>query len=244
MYRISLKQFEGPLDLLLFFIRRDELSITDIPVAQIADEYLTYVRLLKQVDLNGAGEFIYMAAYLISLKAQMLLPREAEAEDEVAEDPRVELAQRLREYLRFKEAASRLDERHSARSLRFDHRARADASAAGEEETPEGSLFDLIAALGRVLAAAPAEPVHAVAAYDYSVEKQQQFVMDLLVGTQALDFAAMVRRRSKAFVIATFLAILELARKGELFIALGPGEAGFAVRAMRADQGVQQPLAA
>ena len=101
MYRVKLTDFEGPLDLLLFFIKRDELDITDIPIAQITKEYLDSLQLMASLDLEVAGEFIVMAATLMQIKVRMLLPRDESAEAE--EDPRAELVRRLIEYKRFKE---------------------------------------------------------------------------------------------------------------------------------------------
>ena len=108
MYRIRLQEFEGPLDLLLFFIQRDELDIYDIPIAQITDEFLGYVRLIEEIDLDGVADFIYMAALLIHIKARMLLPRPDLDEEGEPIDPRQELVERLLEYVRYKEAAEEL----------------------------------------------------------------------------------------------------------------------------------------
>ena len=108
MYRIKLNQFEGPLDLLLFFIRRDELDIYEIPISSIADEFLEYVRLLQEVDLDVAGDFVYFAAVLVNVKARMLLPSPEVNEDGDPIDPRQELVDRLLEYVRFKEASAEL----------------------------------------------------------------------------------------------------------------------------------------
>ncbi|MFV1981442.1 MAG: ScpA family protein [Rhodothermia bacterium] len=119
MYQVRLSDFEGPLDLLLFFIQRDELDVYDIPIAQIADEFLDYVRVMDEIDLDGAGEFIYMAALLISIKARMLLPRTNRDGDEEILDPRKELVERLVEYVRFKDAAEQLGDTWEVRSKLF-----------------------------------------------------------------------------------------------------------------------------
>ncbi|MFW5955637.1 MAG: segregation and condensation protein A, partial [Rhodothermales bacterium] len=105
MYRVRVQEFEGPLDLLLFFIRRDELDIFDIPIAYITEEYLSFVRVLEQIDLDSVGEFLYMAAMLINIKARMLLPRPDLDDEGEPIDPRRELVERLLEYVRFKEAS-------------------------------------------------------------------------------------------------------------------------------------------
>ena len=165
MYRVRLQDFEGPLDLLLFFIRRDELDIYDIPIADITDEFLGYVRLMEEIDLDGVAEFIYMAALLISIKARMLLPRPDLDDDGEAIDPRQELVERLLEYMRYKEAAQTLEAKEEQRAELF---TRGEASAvalaenAPEEVLVNTTLFDLIGALRRILTEAPEEPVHAV----------------------------------------------------------------------------------
>src|SRR5690625_568104 len=117
MYRVHIEDFEGPLDLLLFFIRRDELDIFNIPIARSADEYLSYVRVLEQVDLDAVGEFLYMAAMLINIKARMLLPTPELDEEGEPIDPRRELVERLLEYVRFKEASQRLTELKTERMM-------------------------------------------------------------------------------------------------------------------------------
>ena len=110
MHRVHLRDFEGPLDLLLFFIRRDEVDVYDIPIARIADEYLEAVRLMQRLDLDEAAEFIYTAALLIQIKARMLLPRPPAEDGEEPEDPRAELVQRLLEYIQYREAGAQIGE--------------------------------------------------------------------------------------------------------------------------------------
>ncbi|MEM6337831.1 MAG: segregation/condensation protein A, partial [Bacteroidota bacterium] len=183
MYAVRLADFEGPLDLLLFFIRRDELDIHDIPIAQIADEYLAYVRVLDEVDLDGAGEFVYMAALLISIKTQMLLPRPAAEDGEEAFDPRKELVDRLLEYMRFKEAAGELAFQEGQRAALYARQSPAERKRyAGSDDfiTYDYSVFQLVSALKRVLdRAADEEPeMHVVQAESYSVEDQRTFVLD------------------------------------------------------------------
>lgn len=225
MYRIQLQQFEGPMDLLLFFIRRDEIDIYDIPIAQIADEYLAYVRLLEEIDLDGVGDFIYMAALLINIKARMLLPSQDVDEEGEPIDPRQELVERLLEYVRFKEAASQLESRHARRAEHFTRGEAAserDELEADHEPEVADSLYDLVAVLGDLLRAPTSEeePVHEVEPHQYSVEEQQRYVFERLDAGDRVSFAELTRDRSKAFIIATFLAVLEMARQGHLHILL------------------------
>lgn len=232
MYKIQLQQFEGPLDLLLFFIRRDELDIHDIPIARIADEFLEYVHYMEEVDLDGVGDFLYMAAVLISIKTRMLLPSQTVDEEGEPVDPRHELVERLLEYIRFKEASDLLAEQYEQRLRQF---TRGDAShiEAGEEERGdelvEATVFDLITALRRVLTTVTDEYVHEVEVEAYSVEEQQEFLRTTLVAGERQSFVSLATGRSKPFIITTFLAVLELARKGEIDIFIGEGADDFFV---------------
>lgn len=237
MYRVELQQFEGPMDLLLFFIKRDEIDIYDIPIAQIADEYLAYVRVMEEIDLDGVGDFIYMAALLINIKARMLLPSQEADEEGDAVDPRRELVERLLEYVRFKEAADQLSTR---RERRREHFVRGDASADRErvqedhEVEVDASVFELVEALGRVLEAEEEddeEPVHEVEPVEHTVEEQQRYVIRRLQQESQVSFQELIRGRSRGFVIATFLALLELARQHHLRLHVEAQASNFRVEA-------------
>lgn len=227
MYRIQVEDFEGPLDLLLYFIRRDELDVFDIPIAQIADEYLDYVRVLEQIDLDSVGDFLYMAALLINIKARMLLPQQEVDSEGDAIDPRRELVERLLEYIRYKEASTNLTELHAERSERFT-RGRASSERPRWEgqvnATYDSNVFDLISALRRVLTEASEEPSHAVAREEYTIEQQRRFLLDLLDKQRKIAFSAAVTGRTKPFIITTFLSILELARQQRVWISVSEAE--------------------
>lgn len=231
------------MDLLLFFIKRDEIDIYDIPIARIADEYLAYVRVMEEIDLDGVGDFIYMAALLINIKARMLLPSQEDDEEGEAVDPRRELVERLLEYVRFKEAADQLSTR---RERRRDHFVRSDAADDRErvEETHEvevdASVYDLVEALGRVLEVDDEddEPVHEVEPVEHTVEEQQRYVMRRLDRESRVSFRDLVRRESRGFVIATFLALLELARQHHLRLQVEDNASDFVVE-VRTDQPLQ-----
>jgi segregation and condensation protein A len=237
MYRVELQQFEGPMDLLLFFIKRDEIDIYDIPIARIADEYLAYVRVMEEIDLDGVGDFIYMAALLINIKARMLLPSQEADEEGEAVDPRRELVERLLEYVRFKEAADQLSTR---RERRREHFVRGDASADRErvqedhEVAVDASVFELVEALGRVLEAedeTEEEPVHEVEPIEHTVEEQQRYVIRRLHQESEVSFQDLIRGRSRGFVIATFLALLELARQYHLRLHVEAEASNFQIEA-------------
>jgi segregation and condensation protein A len=235
MYRVQLQQFEGPMDLLLFFIRRDEIDIHNIPIAQITDEYLAYVRVMEDIDLDGVADFIYMAAVLINLKARTLLPSAKADEDGEAVDPRRELVERLLQYVRFKEAADQLRGREHARSERHT-RGEASSDRADIKETHtadiDASVYDLMKALGRVLQVGDQEgrePTHEVEPLAYTVEDQQRYVLERVLNGEAIPFRALVRRQSKGFVIATFLAVLELARQHHVHLEIAADRTDFVV---------------
>ncbi len=239
MYRIRLEEFEGPLDLLLFFIQRDELDIYDIPIARITDEFLAYVRLMEEIDLDGVGDFIYMAALLISIKVRLLLPRPDHDEDGEPVDPRRELVERLLEYVRYKEAAQDLAAIHERRGDLFTRGEASSEKALFEEQLPETlvntTLFDLISALRRVLTEVTEPPVHAVQHVEYSVEGQRQYVLDRLAQDGRTTFVALARHWHKGFVIATFLAVLEMARQGVVTLARTEAADDFYVALRRDD---------
>jgi segregation and condensation protein A len=220
MHQVRLDEFEGPLDLLLFFVRRDELDVHDIPVARIADEYLATVQLAQEVDLDGAADFIYMAALLISIKARLLLPRPELDDDGEPIDPRQELVDRLLEYVRYKEAAERLGERHEARSALF-ARGHAEPSLEGEADVQyRVSVFELVQALRRVLAEAPEEAYHPVERETFSVEEQRGYLQRVLSAGRT-SFVELVSGKSRPFVIATFLAVLDTVQRGAVLLFRG-----------------------
>lgn len=238
MFRVTLDQFEGPLDLLLFFVRRDELDIQDIPIARIADEYLEAVRSLDALarqgdalDLDAAADFIYTAALLIQIKTRMLMPRAETGDDGEPVDPRAELVERLLEYVRFKEAAEVLGGRFEARQRLF-HRRQDERERFAEpvETTFRVTLFDLMSALGTALArSAPAEPDrHTVEREAFAIDVQRAFVLERLAAG-ASSFTRLVAGEGRAFVITTFLAVLDLAQRQAIRLVFGASPEDFAL---------------
>ena len=234
MHRVHLEQFEGPLDLLLFFIRRDELDVHDIPIAEIADEYLEVVRSIEAVDLDAAADFIYTAALLIQIKARMLMPRPDLDDEGEPVDPRKELVERLLEYVRYKEAAGELAGMHDARRRLYVRGAASDDRerlVEATETTYRATLFDLVHALGAAVArAADAADVyqHEVTRESFAIDVQRAWVLGRLERGGA-SFRALVARRSKPFVIVTFLAVLDLAQRQAVRLVFGVGPEDFAV---------------
>jgi len=181
MYKVQLKNFEGPLDLLLFFIKRDELNIYDIPIYHITREFLYYIRLMEELDLEVASEFIYMASMLMSVKARMMLPQEHSDDDEIDEhDPRYELVQKLLDYKRYKEMAEKLtviDENTRQKYFRgFPEADEVDKQASGEA-LKDVTLFDLMSAFRKVLSDIKTQNTyHRIEIVETTVEEQTEFI--------------------------------------------------------------------
>ena len=214
--RIQLPLFEGPLDLLLYLIRREKIDIYDIPIAPITRKYMEYLDLMKELNLDVAGEFMVMAATLIHIKSKMLVPlspTEAEG-DEEAIDPRAELVQRLLEFQRYKEAAGVLHQQAQIRAAQW---TRPDTVVprfddAGEEML-EAGLFDLIAAFKELLERRKTLLAHEVEAEGQSVESRMEELLALIGIGQSLEFLELfAAQETKGAMIVTFLALLELIR--------------------------------
>jgi segregation and condensation protein A len=223
-YRVKLHNFEGPLDLLLFLIRKNEVDIYDIPIALITRQYLEYIHLMQKFDLDLASEFILMAATLIRIKAQMLLPKpniEAEMEEF---DPRQELIERLVEYKKYKEIAFELSRRESYQRLHFVRRVPDIQFAEFHGDEPiygQVSLFDLLAAFNESLKRIENEPIHQVVAPIVNMEDQINFILSLLKDQAQMSFTELMQHvhiQTRSVFVTTFLAMLELIRSRKLII--------------------------
>jgi segregation and condensation protein A len=213
IYSIKIPLFEGPLDLLLHLIRENKIDIYDIPIALITSQYLEYIKIMKELNLDIAGEFLLMAATLIHIKSRMLLPPDEEVPAEELEDPRQELVQRLLEYQAFKEAALGLRERENewVRIFRREN---------SSDEDDEGiylsdvNLFDLLDSFKKILETAPPE-VGTITKETLTVKDKMLFIMDTLEGQEAVRFEDFFTDgRTKSQLIVTFIALLELTRLG------------------------------
>jgi segregation and condensation protein A len=217
-YKVKLDVFEGPLDLLLYLIKKNEIDIYDIPIAEITEQYLEYLELMRMLDLNIAGEFLVIAATLIHIKSKMLLPpEEKEILPEEEEDPREELVRRLLEYKRFKEVAGVLQDLESQRKKMF---TRASTIELGSEEKFfEASLFDLITALTRVLKDVPKEVFQEIVKDEFTVEQKVHDLLHMLVESPIIYLTELFKQaKNKLEIIATFLAVLELIRLKEIIV--------------------------
>lgn len=225
MYNVRFGTFEGPLDLLLFFIKRDELDIYDIPIADITQEFLDYVRVMELLDLELAGEFVLMAATLVGIKAQMLLPRPpkaaTEGENIDEHDPRAELVQKLLEYKRFKEASETLAvQADEQRYVMYRQIFEADElQAADQLGYRNATIFDLLKALKRAVERAPVqEDAHIVTRFPISVEEKSAEILHTLKARGSARFFELVGGQTRAHIVATFLALLELAKNHRIIV--------------------------
>ncbi|MCS6988606.1 MAG: segregation/condensation protein A [Chloroherpetonaceae bacterium] len=215
MYRVSLTEFEGPLDLLLFFIKRDELDIYDIPIAHITKSFMEYLDAMQELNLEVAADFIYMASVLMSIKAKMLLPRPESPSGELDEfDPRTELVQKLLEYKRFKEMALHLQLLEEDRRKLFPRLAFEQIEASEiEDETKRPTLFDLIRAYQIAMKNIPKTTVHEIKRIPVTIEQQTEFLLKKLDERIQISFLETVREFAERItIVVTFLAILEMAK--------------------------------
>jgi len=223
--------FEGPLDLLLHLIRQNEVEITDIPIAKISEQYLSYLDAMQELNLDVVGDYLVMAATLAWIKSRMLLPPDVTDEEGEKVDPRAELVARLLEYQRFKEAAETLGDRHLLGRDVFGANAPSLESAPEFEREIEVGLFELVSAFKAALESAEPKPkIHEIELEHITVHEQMTAVMEELEGVESLDFEEVLTRRvgdrpSRPLVIAMFLAILELTRLAALRIYQGLNEA-------------------
>jgi segregation and condensation protein A len=219
---IKLERFEGPLDLLLHLIKRDEVDIYDIPIAHITNQYLQYLELMRQLDLEVAGEFLVMAATLMRIKAKMLLPLPAVGEEEQPGDPREELVQRLVEYRQFKEAATTLKGREDERRMMYERGMLPTEEDAGPLPLASVSLFDLLDALNRVLARVPEPTIYEIHAESFAVEDKIELLTAALRERRRLSFVELLAGcRTRSEMVVTFIALLELVKLGEALVVQG-----------------------
>lgn len=216
--KIKLEVFEGPLDLLLYLIKKEEIDVYDIPIAKITQQYLEYLELMKLLDLSIAGEFILMAATLMHIKSKMLLPPDPnEVKEEEELDPRMELVQKLLEYKKFKEAAGQLFDMEIKQKDVFPRVPNYEAEDDGSKKFFEASLFDLITAFNKVLKDVPKEIFYEVIKDDFTVEGKMHDIFHMLVEKPLILFSELFSGAKNKFEIVTiFLAILELIRLKEI----------------------------
>ena len=224
MYKIKLPNFEGPFDLLLYFIKRDELDIYDIPIARITEEFLNYIRIIKLFDLELAAEFLGMASTLILIKTQMLLPRVSDNDEGEIEDPRNQLVQRLLEYKKYKEAALQIaelanDQQYIFYRQLFDY----DINFINEhaiDTYSNATVFDLVKCLRNILIRSQNKPIsHIVGLFTITIEDQKKLILNELLNKKRILFSYITKSYIRIDIIITFLAILDLIKLNKISIS-------------------------
>ena len=216
LFRVALPAFEGPLDLLLFLIKKHEMDILDLPVATITQRYLQHLELMTELNIDFAADFLQMASELIYLKSRLLVPQPQEAGDEIDEnfDPRADLIRRLLEYQKYKEAGEQLKQREVLGRDVFVRAVPVDPSLIPtDNELGEVPLYKLVEALDRVLAKAKVEIKHEVMLETLSVADKLQHLIDRLTLEPVISFFSLFEgAKTRREIIATFLAILEIGK--------------------------------
>src|SRR6266576_1612827 len=212
--KVTLGDFEGPLDLLLYLIRQEQVNIYDIPVARITDEYLRYLQLMQELDLAQAGDFLVMAAQLIELKSRMLLPRDPLAVEEELTDPRAELVNRLLEHEKFKAAAEMLWSRATVERAVFKR-----AEIETDKNNPEVAvgLFDLLTVFQQILARHKEEVMMEIEREEVTMAEMIDRLRNMVRSAGELNLMKFFERaQSRRELVVAFLSVLELVRLGEI----------------------------
>lgn len=222
MYTVKLQDFEGPLDLLLFFIKRDELDIYDIPIARITKEFLAYLHYMQQLDLEIAGEFLVMAAELMQIKVRMLLPPEPGQAEE--QDPRTNLVLRLVEYKRFKEVAEAMKvQEANEKMVHYRGYHEADERIVAEENpgdiVRDVTFFDLISSFKFAMDRIPKKFVHEIIRLNVTVDEQIAFILDFFSRRSEATFYELVQEMvDRIRIVVTFIALLEVIRSKKVIV--------------------------
>ncbi len=232
-YNIKIEQFEGPFDLLLFFIQRDELDINDIPIAQITNEFLEYIRKLESLNLDVASEFILVAATLMRIKTRMLIPRKEIDELGNEIDPRAELADRLLEYKRYKEVIDEFADLEEVRAHKY-YRGNVTSElksiankALVDVELESLSLYKLMTTFQKLMKEYEFEqnkPVHKIIQFNYTIQEQQHFIFSKIkIGKKTQFKDLFIKLENRIHAIITFIALLELLNLQKINIIQGEG---------------------
>ncbi len=233
-YRIHLPQFEGPFDLLLFFIERDELDIYDIPISTITNDFLDYIHTMQRMNIELAAEFILVASTLMRIKAKMLIPRPVLNEEGEEIDPREELVKRLLEYKKYKSVLAELEAMEIAQSERSsrgyaskEEKYLLDSMSFPEEELVGMDLYTIMRTFKRIWERyndQATQPKHVIRQYPYNVESIKTEILTRLNINEAVDFVSFImEKHDRVFVVFSFLAILEMTQVQKISIVLGDG---------------------
>ena len=245
-YTIKLKQFEGPFDLLLFFIERDELDIYDIPISKITEDFLAYIKELERLNIDVASEFILVAATLMRIKAKMLLPRKEIDELGNEIDPREELTQRLLEYKKYKEILDEMRTMEENRSTKFNRgnvstELRIIASKAlVDVELESLTLYKLLTTFQKLMEnyeLRGSKTIHRIVKYNYTIEDQQSYILGKIKKGKQVDFKNIFSGlENRIHAIVTFLSLLELLNMQRVMVTQGEGVNNFWISSLDSEE--------
>ena len=220
MFDIKLENFEGPLDLLLYFIKRDKIDIYDIPITQITNEYISVIDEAKKLDVSIAGEFLFMASMLLRIKTQMLLPRQINDESLDIEDPRIDLVAQLLEYKKYKSIANKLKNLHFENKdsfFRNSSKVVYDQSPNASDFLNEVTLYDISKIFKDAVNNAPTQDSFEIYRETVSLKDQQDFILQQFNNDKILSLKNLVKKlETKLEIIVTFLALLEMIKRSEI----------------------------
>ena len=220
MFNIKIENFEGPLDLLLYFIKRDKIDIYDIPITQITNEYISVIDEAKKLDVSIAGEFLFMASMLLRIKTQMLLPRQINDESLDIEDPRIDLVAQLLEYKKYKSIANKLKNLHFENKdsfFRNSSKVVYDQSPDVSDFLNEVTLYDISKIFKDAVNNAPTQDSFEIYRETVSLKDQQNFILQQFNNDKILSLKNLVKKlETKLEIIVTFLALLEMIKRSEI----------------------------
>lgn len=220
MFNIRLENFEGPLDLLLYFIKRDKIDIYDIPITDITNEYIQVIDEAEKLDVSIAGEFLFMASMLLRIKTQMLLPRKIDEEGLDIDDPRIDLVAQLIEYKKYRDIAHQLKNLHEDNKdsfFRSSAKVVYDQSPEVSDFLKEVSLFDISKIFKDAIDNAPAQDSFKIYKEIVSLKEQKNFIIESFKGNKVISLKKIVKKlETKIEIIVTFLALLEMIKQSEI----------------------------
>ena len=220
MFNIKLENFEGPLDLLLYFIKRDKIDIYDIPITQITNEYISVIDEAKTLDVSIAGEFLFMASLLLRIKTQMLLPRQVDEESLDIDDPRIDLVAQLLEYKKYKNIANKLKNLHFENKdtfFRSSTKVVYDQSPDISDFLQEVTLYEISKIFKEAIENAPTQDSFEIYRETVSLKDQKEFILQKLKTNKISSLKKLVKKlETKIEIIVTFLALLEMIKQSEI----------------------------
>ena len=220
MFNIKLENFEGPLDLLLYFIKRDKIDIYDIPITQITNEYISVIDEAKSLDVSIAGEFLFMASLLLRIKTQMLLPRQVDEESLDIDDPRIDLVAQLLEYKKYKNIANKLKNLHFENKdtfFRSSTKVVYDQSPDISDFLQEVTLYEISKIFKEAIENAPTQDSFEIYRETVSLKDQKEFILQRLKTNKISSLKKLVKKlETKIEIIVTFLALLEMIKQSEI----------------------------